>query len=217
MGFLANQWQTQFLTSVNTVFPVPTYFRSVQHRYNRNIKIKQVDPGGLGARVPPCTQDFFKIMQFSGNFKWETLFWAIFGLRAPLGVKTPLDPPDQNPGSEPAETTNRLVWKKIRFALFDGGHKRGWQSIGPKQEGFLHFLDGRKGTPVSDVPEFCQKSSSFWTLVSIENGRCDKVWAWGSGLGFWRRGSLQINCYGGLSMLLCKEQGHKGYGLDSLL
>ncbi len=41
-----------------------------------------VDPGG-----PPCPQDFFKIMQFSGNFK-ETApppFWANFG-----PVKTPL-------------------------------------------------------------------------------------------------------------------------------
>ncbi len=35
------------------------------------------DPGGLG---PPCHQDFFKIMQFSGNFKGKTpilsKFWA---------------------------------------------------------------------------------------------------------------------------------------------
>ena len=40
-------------------------------------------------------------MQFSGNFKGKTLFWVNFGLRSPLGVKTPLDRPDPNPGSVP--------------------------------------------------------------------------------------------------------------------
>ena len=43
---------------------------------------------------------FSKIMQFSGNFFGENpLFWANFRLRAPLGVKILLGPPDQNPGS----------------------------------------------------------------------------------------------------------------------
>ena len=40
-----------------------------------------VDPGGgPGCPGPPCPQDFFKIMQFSGNFKGKTpilsKFWA---------------------------------------------------------------------------------------------------------------------------------------------
>ncbi len=55
-----------------------------------------------GPGLPPCLQDFFKIMQFSDNFKGRTLYWANFGLRAaPLGVKTPLGLPDQNPGFAP--------------------------------------------------------------------------------------------------------------------
>ncbi len=46
---------------------------------------------GLGGPVPPCPQDFFKIMQFSCMLREKPLFWANFGLRAPiLGVKTPL-------------------------------------------------------------------------------------------------------------------------------
>ena len=45
------------------------------------------EPWRLGLPTP-CPQDFFKIMQFSGNFKGKTLFRANFG----LGVKTPLAP-----------------------------------------------------------------------------------------------------------------------------
>ncbi len=50
--------------------------------------------GALGARAPPGPQDFFKIMQFSSNFKGKPLFWANFGLRlhwAPPPTKI-LDP-----------------------------------------------------------------------------------------------------------------------------
>ena len=55
---------------------------------------------------PPCPQEFFKIMQFSSNFKGKPLFWTNFGLRAPLGVKTLLGlPPDQNPGSAPSHVS----------------------------------------------------------------------------------------------------------------
>ncbi len=42
------------------------------------------DPGGSGGPGPPCPQDFFKIMQFSGNSKGKPLFWANFGLSPPL-------------------------------------------------------------------------------------------------------------------------------------
>ncbi len=59
--------------------------------------------GDLRARAP-CPQDFFRIMQLSGNFKGKRLYWADFGLRAPLGAETPLGPPDQNPGSAPASS-----------------------------------------------------------------------------------------------------------------
>ena len=40
-------------------------------------------------------------MQFSGNFKGKPPILSNFGVRAPLGVKTLLAPPDQNPGSAP--------------------------------------------------------------------------------------------------------------------
>ncbi len=64
------------------------------------------DPGGpWGPTTPPCPQDFFKIMQFSGNFKGKPLFWTHFGLKPPLEVKTQLGPPDQNPGSAPVLVT----------------------------------------------------------------------------------------------------------------
>ncbi len=60
-------------------------------------------PGGtLPARTPLTSRFFSKALQFSGNFEENPLFWANFGLRAPLGVKTLLGPPDQNPGSAPA-------------------------------------------------------------------------------------------------------------------
>ncbi len=44
-------------------------------------------------------QDFFKIMQFSGNFKGQSPILSKFWAQPPVGVKTPLGPPDQNPGS----------------------------------------------------------------------------------------------------------------------
>ncbi len=48
---------------------------------------------GLGARVPLAPQDFFKIMQFSGNFKGKPLFWANVELSASLGSKLCWAPP----------------------------------------------------------------------------------------------------------------------------
>ena len=44
---------------------------------------------------PPCPQDFFKIMQFSGNFKGKSPIFSKFWAQGPpLGVKTPLGLPD---------------------------------------------------------------------------------------------------------------------------
>ncbi len=54
--------------------------------------------GGSGAQAPPCPQDFFKIMQFSGNFKGKTPIFSKFRDQAPFGVQTLLGPPGQNPG-----------------------------------------------------------------------------------------------------------------------
>ncbi len=45
-----------------------------------------VYPGGWGPE-PPYPQDFFTIMQFSGNFKEKTAIWAHFGLSPLLGSK----------------------------------------------------------------------------------------------------------------------------------
>ena len=66
------------------------------------------DPGGPEGR-PPLPPRFFLIMKFSGTFKGNTLFWAIFGLRPPLGSKLHWAPPDQNPGSAPV-LDPRLSW-----------------------------------------------------------------------------------------------------------
>ncbi len=63
--------------------------------------------GGPGGPSRPLPTRFFKTMQLSGNFKGKHLFLANFGLRAPSGVKTPLGPPDQNPGSAPALTPTK--------------------------------------------------------------------------------------------------------------
>ncbi len=53
------------------------------------------DAGG-----PPCPKDFFKIMQFSGNFKGKAPILSKFWAQPPpsLGSKLPVD---QNPGSAP--------------------------------------------------------------------------------------------------------------------
>ena len=56
-------------------------------------------PWGPG---PPLPQEFFLIMQFSGNFKGKTPILSKFWVQGPpIGVKTPLGHPDQNPGSAP--------------------------------------------------------------------------------------------------------------------
>ncbi len=55
--------------------------------------------GGLATWAPPCPQDFFNIMQLSGNYEGKTLFLPILGSGPPL--KSLLGPPDQYPGSAP--------------------------------------------------------------------------------------------------------------------
>ncbi len=70
-----------------------SFFVAPQHRTASLIRYQRkgslADPGGPGR-----PQDFFKIMQFSGNFE------HILG-SDPTGVKTPLGPRDQNPASAP--------------------------------------------------------------------------------------------------------------------
>ncbi len=49
--------------------------------------VAPADSGGPGGPGSPCPQNLVKIMQFSGNFKGNPIFWANFGLRAPVGSK----------------------------------------------------------------------------------------------------------------------------------
>ncbi len=70
-----------------------------------------VDPGGgSGGLAPPCPQDFFKIMQCSGNFKEKNPILGNFLLRAvpPYGQNS-TRPPYQSPGSAPEETHKPLL------------------------------------------------------------------------------------------------------------
>ena len=70
-------------------------------------------------------------MQFLAILREKTLFWANFGLRAPLGVKTPLSPPDQIPGSAPELSilhagprfiqTNKTKQKSLNWPYFELG------------------------------------------------------------------------------------------------
>ena len=50
----------------------------------------QRGPWGLG---PPCPQDVFKIMQFSGNFKGKPPMLSKFCAQSPLGSKNSAGPP----------------------------------------------------------------------------------------------------------------------------
>ena len=59
-------------------------------------------PWGPGAPCPPCPpRNSSKSCSFQAILRENPLFWANVLLRAPLGVKTPLGPPDKNPGSTP--------------------------------------------------------------------------------------------------------------------
>ena len=82
------------------------------------------DPGGPWRPGPPCPQDFFKIMQFSSNFKGKTLLWAHFGLRAPHWGQNSNGPPDQNLGSAPGGVIiSILSWVVFSMlcTLIEGG------------------------------------------------------------------------------------------------
>ena len=65
-------------------------------------------PWGPG---PPAPKIFFKSCNFQAILREKPLSWANFRLRAPLGVKTLLGPPDQNPGSAPEFSPRFFVYK----------------------------------------------------------------------------------------------------------
>ena len=76
--------------------------------------------GGPGGSAPSLTpRFFFKSCSFQAILREKPLFWANFGFRAPLGVKTPLGPHDQNTRSAPADTTAKtqktLLKRKVPF------------------------------------------------------------------------------------------------------
>ena len=74
------------------------------------------DPGGPGGPGPLAPKVFFKIMQFSGNFKGKKpYFEQILGSGPPPGVKTLL-PPHQNPGSAPGTST--LIFFTMETVIF---------------------------------------------------------------------------------------------------
>ncbi len=68
-------------------------FTTGRHTPQKATYLPQADPGGPWG-LPPCPQDFFQ------NHAVFRKFWANFGSQGPPpGEKTPLGPPDQNPGS----------------------------------------------------------------------------------------------------------------------
>ncbi len=69
---------------------------------------------------PPCPQDFFKIMQFSDNFKGKIPILSKCWVQAPLGVKTPLGPPDKNSGSAPGATMERQAFLRGQWRIQGG-------------------------------------------------------------------------------------------------
>ncbi len=86
----------------DVVFPVRMSSCAEKKKKKKVVQFVQgrIQGGYLGAR-PPCPQDLFLIMQFSG-FKGKTprYFEQILGSApSPLRVKTPRCAPDQNPGS----------------------------------------------------------------------------------------------------------------------
>ncbi len=131
-------------------------------------------PGGLS---PPCPQDFFKIIQFSGNFKEKKpYFEQMLGSGPPLGSKLRWGAPDQNPGSAPdiidllvcrissddCEKVNKRRIQDPLLELWNRARTFDWRS-----HRLLETLTTRICAPDSWV-----KSKSLWRIFSIE--RCVK-------------------------------------------
>ncbi len=68
---------------------VPCFAQSwVQNQQTENVSgVTLEDSGGPWGPGPPCPQDFFKIMQFSEDFKGKTPILSKFQALAPLGSK----------------------------------------------------------------------------------------------------------------------------------
>ncbi len=63
------------------------------------VKLPLADPGGPGGGGPLASKTFLLFMQFSCNCKRKPPILNKFWAQGPPGVKIPLGPPDQNPGS----------------------------------------------------------------------------------------------------------------------
>ncbi len=94
--------------------------------------------GSRGARPPPCPQDFFEIMQFSGNFKGKTpIFEQILGSAPPFRSKLRWALPDHNPGSAP------VVRVTHGGPACSAGHHRQHPNIGEFKKWKFSFFHGK--------------------------------------------------------------------------
>ena len=74
------------------------------------VRSAQRSSGSRGGRTPCPPPRFLQNVQFSGNFKGKTPILSKFWAQGPpLGVKIPLGPPDQNPGSAPERRESGLI------------------------------------------------------------------------------------------------------------
>ena len=76
----------------------------------------------------------------------KALFWANFGLRPPLRVKTPLAPPDQNSGSAPVDTPRLMVAELLQNKNTSTCFIHGQYSVWLFAEGILSTAQN-KNTP----------------------------------------------------------------------
>ncbi len=110
-------WFYRLISRLDPVIPVYTYRWSIGANEHPHVAVHCMSEsdtkhsssgsrGALGDRAP--LQDFFKIMQFSGNFKGKTPILSKFWAQGPpLGSKLRW-PPDQNPGSNVLQSSTEL-------------------------------------------------------------------------------------------------------------
>ena len=108
--------------------------------------------GGLGP-CPLAPKICQKSCSFQAILREKPLFWANFGLSPPLGVKTPLGPPDQNSGSTPASDYS---WIRL---------------CSRRCTGFIHILQRAILQSLTQRMEFCWqgKDEKNWTTFCISS------------------------------------------------
>ncbi len=68
---------------------------SLDVHHSKCTNLSPADPGGLCGPGPPCSQEFSKIMQFSGNFKGKNPILRKFWAQGPPWGQNSTGPPDQ--------------------------------------------------------------------------------------------------------------------------